>query len=185
MNRRLAVTAAATFVGLVVASNWLTAEYGLIGGFIAAGTFTAGLVLQARDVVRDHAGQQWRRWIAGCIATGAGLSALMTFAAGSFPGGPSPLRLAVASAVAFTLSELADTLVYEPLRQRGRDRARAASNAVGSVIDSVLFLVIAGFPLWPAVAGQVGGKWLVSVVLPLGIAKLFRRRTRRVSWRAA
>lgn len=173
-----ALVAAGAFVALIAASNLLTAKYGVVGGVVTAGTFTAGLVLQARDVVRDHAGRFWRRWIATCVGIGAGLSAVMTFTAGSFPGGPSPLRLAVASAVAFTLAELADTFVYEPLRRRGKHRARAASNAVGSVVDSVLFLALAGFPLWPSTIGQVGIKWVMSVALPLiaaGVARAVLR----------
>jgi uncharacterized PurR-regulated membrane protein YhhQ (DUF165 family) len=154
------ILAAAAFVSLVVASNWLTAEYGLIGGFVTAGTFTAGLVLAARDAVRETAGI----WASlACIAAGVAISAVMA--------GPV---LALASGAAFALSEVADAAVYEPLRRRGKVRALAWSNAVGSVVDSFAFLMIAGFPLWPAVAGQVGVKWVMAVGLPLiavGVAR--------------
>jgi uncharacterized PurR-regulated membrane protein YhhQ (DUF165 family) len=164
----LAITAAVAFVGLVVASNWLTAEYGLIGGFVTAGTFTAGLVLAARDAVRETAGV----WAAlGCVAVGAVLSVFM-----STPG------LALASGIAFAASEIADTLVYEPLRRQGRARALAWSNLVGSVVDSLLFLTIAGFPIWPAVVGQVAVKWAMCVALPLlvigGARAVLRNRVR-------
>lgn len=164
----LAFSAACAFVGLVVASNWLTAEYGLIGGFVTAGTFTAGLVLAARDAVRETAGV----WAAlGCVAAGAALSVFMSTPA-----------LALASGVAFGLSEVADTLVYEPLRRSGRMRALAWSNAVGSVVDSLLFLALAGFPLWPAIAGQVATKWVMAVGLPLlvigGVRAVLRNRVR-------
>lgn len=164
-NRKaLGAVSGAAFISLVVASNWLTARYGLVGGVVAAGTFTAGLVLAARDAVRETAGTTW---VFACITVGAALSALMTFAAGTLPGGPSPMRLAMASGVAFGLSEIADHYVYEPLRTNGKSRALAASNAVGSVVDSALFLALAGFPLWPALAGQIGVKWAVAVALPL------------------
>lgn len=168
MNRTLAIISAAAFIGLVAASNWLTARYGLVAGFVTAGTFTAGLVLAARDAVRETAGV----WASlGCVAAGAGLSALMATPA-----------LAVASGVAFALSEIADTTVYEPLRREGRMRALAWSNLVGSVVDSLLFLSIADFPLWPAVAGQVAVKWAVCVVLPLlaygGARAVLRHRVR-------
>jgi uncharacterized PurR-regulated membrane protein YhhQ (DUF165 family) len=162
------ILAAAAFVSLVVASNWLTAEYGLIGGFVTAGTFTAGLVLAARDAVRETAGI----WASlACIAAGVAISAVMA--------GPV---LALASGAAFALSEVADAAVYEPLRKRGRARALAWSNAVGSVVDSVAFLLIAGFPLWPAVVGQVGVKWAVAVGLPLitvGVARAVLRHRLR------
>lgn len=163
-TRTLAVVSGVAFIALVAASNWLTARYGLIGGFVAAGTFTAGLVLAARDAVRETAGIAW---VFACIAAGAALSAVMTYAAGTFPGGPTPLRLATASGIAFGLSEIADHFVYEPLRTTGQTRALAWSNAVGSVVDSFLFLALAGFPLWPAVAGQVAIKWVVAVALPV------------------
>jgi hypothetical protein len=102
--RILATLAAVAFIGLVVASNWLTAEYGLIGGFVTAGTFTAGLVLAARDAVRETAGI----WASlACIAAGVAISAVMA--------GPA---LALASGAAFALSELVDTAVYEPLRRK-------------------------------------------------------------------
>jgi len=140
------------FIGLVVASNWLTARYGLVLDLVTAGTFTAGLVLLVRDWVHETAGV---RWVFVAIAAGAALSFVMA----------SP-RLALASAVAFTLAELADLAVYAPLRESGRKRAAAVSNIAGAAVDSLLFLTLAGFPLWPAVAGQVGVKWAVSV-LPL------------------
>jgi hypothetical protein len=167
-RRLLAVVASAAFVGLVVASNWLTARYGLVFGFVTAGTFTAGLVLAARDAVRETAGV----WASlGCIAAGVAVSAFM-----------STPQLALASGAAFALSELADTAVYEPLRRRSRTRALAWSNLVGSVVDSVLFLTLAGFPLWPAVVGQVAVKWAVCVALPLlaigGARAVLRNRLR-------
>lgn len=168
IKSRNAVAAAINFVGLVAASNWLTVEYGLLGGIVAAGTLTAGLVLAARDAVRETAGV----WAAlACIAAGVAVSAIMA--------GP---RLALASGAAFALSELVDTAVYEPLRRRSHTRALAWSNLVGSVIDSVLLLALAGFPMWPAVAGQVAVKWVMAVALPLiavGVARaVFRHRIR-------
>lgn len=163
-SKTLAAVSAAAFIGLVVASNWLTARYGLVAGFVTAGTFTAGLVLAARDAVRETIGIAW---VFACIAAGAAASAVMTYAAGTFPGGPSPLQLALASGVAFGLSEVADHFVYEPLRTSGRTRALAWSNAVGSVVDSAMFLFLAGFPVWPAIVGQVAVKWLLAVAMPV------------------
>ncbi len=164
----LPILAAVSFVAMVVASNVLTARYGLVAGFVTAGTFTAGLVLAARDAVRELAGM----WASlGCVAAGVAVSVFMA--------GP---HLALASGVAFAASELLDAVVYEPLRRRGRMRALAWSNAAGSVADSVLFLVLAGFPLWPAVVGQVGVKWMMAVGLPLlawGVARaVLRHRVR-------
>jgi uncharacterized PurR-regulated membrane protein YhhQ (DUF165 family) len=159
---------AAMFVALVVASNWLTARYGLVAGFVTAGTFTAGLVLAARDAAREVGGV----WLAfACIAVGCALSVVM-----------STPQLAVASGAAFAISEVADTLVYEPLRRRGRIAALGWSNLAGSIIDSFAFLLIAGFPVWPAVAGQVAVKLTLSVIVAVpilwGMRAVLRNRVR-------
>ncbi|GAA5200763.1 hypothetical protein GCM10023322_79330 [Rugosimonospora acidiphila] len=73
----------------------------VVGGCTAA----AGLTLLARDWVHHGAG---RPEVLACIATGALTSAAL---AGS--------RVALASATAFLLSELADLIVYQRLRRRG------------------------------------------------------------------
>lgn len=156
MNRTLAAAAAVTFIALVVASNWLTAQYGLVAGLVTAGTFTAGIALACRDAVRETAGLFAAL---GCVVVGAGLSYWLA--------GPA---LALASGAAFLLAELFDTAVYEPLRRRGRARAVAASQVVGAVVDSVVFLALAGFPLWPAAGTQTVVKWLV-VLVPLALIK--------------
>ena len=104
----------AGFVATVVAANALTATFGLIpvgfGLTATAGTFAAGLTLLARDWVHHTAG---RAAVLACIAAGALLSAGLA--------GP---RLALASAAAFGLSELADLLVYQRLRPPRLDPRR-------------------------------------------------------------
>jgi hypothetical protein len=87
------------------------------------------------------------RWVIGCILAGAVISALF-----------SP-RIALASCVAFLASELADYAVYTPLRRRNRHGAAIASNIVGAIVDTILFLTIAGFPLsaiWGQLAIKIG-----------------------------
>lgn len=146
--------AVAVFVATVVAANVLTAAYGLIpvgfGLTATAGTAAAGATLLARDWVHDGAG---RTAVLGCIAAGALLSAGLA--------GP---RLAVASATAFLLSELADLAVYQPLRRRGLVRAVLASNAVGAPLDTIVFLTVAGLPVWAALPGQLWVKTLATIV---------------------
>jgi len=159
--------AVAAFVALVAAANWLTVQYGLVPvgfGLVAtAGTWAAGLVLVARDLVQDLAG----RWVVlGCIAAGGVLSAVLA----------TP-QLALASAAAFTVAELVDFAVYTPLRRRGWARAVAASSVVGSVMDSVLFLTLAGFPLWAALPGQLLAKTaaMAAVVVPVVVVRAVSR----------
>jgi queuosine precursor transporter len=91
-------------------------------------------------------------------------------------------RLALASATAFVLSELADLIVYQPLRRRGWLRAVIASNAVGAPVDTILFLALAGFPIWAAVPGQLLAKATatpVALVLAARAARaVLRHRVR-------
>lgn len=168
-TRRTAAVAA--FLALIVAANWLTSAYGLIPvgmGLVAtAGTWAAGLVFLARDAVQDTAG---RGATLACIAVGAALSGILT----------TP-QLAAASATAFAASEIVDLAIYTPLRRRGWARAAVASNIGGSIIDTLIFLAIAGFPIWQAMPGQMFAKTTatLAVVIPVVVGRaLLRHRIR-------
>jgi len=95
--------------------------------------------------------------------------------------------LAVASATAFLISELADFAVYTPLRGRAAMGGRrwfgavAASNVVGALLDTVLFLGIAFgvAALTPAaLSGQLVGKGWATLALLLAVP-LIREAVRR------
>lgn len=172
MSIGIRIAAIAAFLALAVTANWLTATYGLIpvgiGLTATAGTWCAGLVLLARDWVQDTAS----RWaVLACIAVGAALSWVMT-----------DVTLAAASAAAFAVSELADLTVYTPLRKRGWAKAAVASNLVGSAVDTVVFLALAGFPIWQAMPGQMFAKTTATVVVVAAVvvarAYLLRNRVR-------
>ncbi len=163
---------AACFVGLlltIVAANATLQRFGLwhVGPFIvASGAVWAGFALTLRDGVDDWLGA---RWVLVAIVAGAAVSGLVD---------PS---LAFASGAAFALSELCDFAVYRPLRERGRLRAVFASNLVGSVADSWLFLWLAPFPATlNAVAGLVLAK-LVVTTLTVAVLGGARWSTSRVS----
>lgn len=150
---------AAAFVAVVIAANAATSHLGLVhwlGLTATAGTWVAGFAFVARDYLHESGGK-W--WVLGCILAGASISAAM-----------SPM-VALASAVAFTLAEFADYAVYAPLRRRGYVRAAIASNVVGSVVDTLLFLVIAGFPMSGA-GTQVFLKVALTTVFVIGVARL-------------
>ena len=120
-------------------------------GLVAtAGTYFAGVTFILRDLLQDTAG---KRITVAVILLGA----IVSFAL-------SAPFIALASAVAFLLAELADLAVYTPLRKRGYVRAAVASNVVGAFIDTVVFLAIAGFPVMAALPGQMVGKLLVTAV---------------------
>lgn len=163
------------YLGAIVLANWLVATYGFVpvgfGLAATAGTYAAGLAFVARDAVQDSAG---RGWAVAALAGGALLSWFL-----------STPQLAVASAVAFGLSELADMAVYTPLRRRGYVRAAMASNLVGTVVDTYLFLWLAGFGVAAVVvSGQLVGKayaTLAVVLVVVAVRAVLRQRHRVVA----
>ncbi|MFF3398273.1 VUT family protein [Streptomyces sp. NPDC002659] len=165
----LGPAALTAYAASITAANVLTARYGLVpvapGLVTTAGTFAAGAALLLRDVVQDTLGR-------AAVLCGIAAGAALTFAT-------SP-ALAVASAVAFLAAEVADMAVYTPLRDRGWARAVLASNVVGAVVDTLLFLLLAGFPLTAAsVGGQLVGKLAWATALPVAAVLTFRQ-VRRV-----
>ena len=101
-------------------------DVAVVGKSITTGeVYFAGLAFTLRDFLQERLG---RLWTVAAIVIGAALSALV-----------SP-QFALASGVAFLLSELADFAVYTPLRRRSWGVAIVASNLVGLTIDSALFL---------------------------------------------
>lgn len=160
--------AIAGFIGCILAANYVTTRYGMVPvgfGLVAtAGTYLAGLSFILRDAVQDTAGKVATLAV---IAVGAALSFLVS----------APF-IALASGVAFLLSEVGDLVVYTPLRERGYVRAAVASNIVGALIDTIAFLAIAGFPVTASLPGQMVGKLMVTlVVIVLLVAYRTRRRT--------
>lgn len=153
MARILALTA---YIASIVAANWLTATFGLVpvgfGLLVTAGTFAAGIALVARDGVQQTSG---KRWVIGAILVGAALS--------YFTSSPA---LAIASGLAFLVSELVDLGVFTPLRDRSLATAVLLSSVVSAPVDTVLFLRIAGFPLtWQAVLGQFLVKTAIAAIV--------------------
>lgn len=129
---------AATFLACVPAANWLIGNVGtacipqgpclipVAPGLMApSGVLMIGLALALRDAVQETLG---RAWVLALVIAGSALS--LTF---------SPPALALASAAAFLLSELADFAVYDRLRQRGLAVAVLLSGVVGAILDSLLF----------------------------------------------
>jgi uncharacterized PurR-regulated membrane protein YhhQ (DUF165 family) len=158
--KKLGIAALALFVGTVFAANWLVSNVGLVpvgfGLLAPAGVYVVGLAFTLRDVVQDTLG---KRWVVAAIAAGAVASLVISPA------------LAVASATAFALSEIADFFVYTPMRNSDRPYAAVvASNAIGLVVDSAVFLWLA-FGSLEFLPGQVVGKaWMTLAALPLVFA---------------
>lgn len=144
----------------IAAANVLTTGLGLVpsgfGLLVTAGTYTAGLALALRDTLHDHGGPYV---VLVALAVGVVCSV--------YTADP---RISFASGIAAAGGELIDLAVYRPLRRHSRPAAIAASGVAGAFVDSVGFLVLAGFPV---TASAVGGQLLVKAVWVTGAYVLF------------
>jgi uncharacterized PurR-regulated membrane protein YhhQ (DUF165 family) len=145
MNK-LSLAACFGYVASVLLANVLIVYVGVVSvGFglqAPAGVYVVGLTLILRDYIHEHygVGVACALLLVGCI---------LSFSMGA--------SLAVASAVAFLVSELADTAGYSLTRRYGWGVAVPASNVVGAIVDSALFLLLA-FGSLDFLSGQILGK---------------------------
>jgi len=134
--------AIAAFAATMPIANWLIGNVGTtcvpngpclipvgFGLMAPSGVLMIGLALVLRDWVHELAGKYWAL---GCVVMGAALSLVF-----------SPAALAIASAIAFLFSELADFAVYSKLREKSKPVAVVASQVVGAALDSMLFVYLA------------------------------------------
>jgi uncharacterized PurR-regulated membrane protein YhhQ (DUF165 family) len=163
MSRRYwAALAFAVYVGAIAASNWLITHVGIptgygthltpvgFGLYAPSGVWAAAASFPARDITQRIGG----RWL--------GIAAIIIGAAVSWK--ISDPHIAVASGVTYLCSEGADFAVYTPLQRRWFVPAVVASGCVAAVVDSMLFLHLAGLPAGAAaVAGLVLGKVWVQL----------------------
>ena len=158
-------------------ANWMIGHIGTVcaangpcvipvapGLMAPSGVLMIGIALVLRDLVQRRLGVGYS---AGAVVAGAIVSAAV-----------APPALALASGVAFLLSEFADLAVYTPLAQRRLVTAVVASSLVGLVVDSIIFLWLA-FGSLDFLAGQVVGKgWMVLLSIPF--VQYLRRRDERL-----
>ncbi len=157
-----------SFILVIVAANWSIKQWGVVpigfGLMAPAGVYFAGLAFSIRDGLHESANA---RWIIVAIVLGAGVSYMLEDVG----------KIAIASGVAFLCSELADFLVYTPLRNKGKMGALLLSNAVGLVLDSIIFLYLA-FGSLEFLSGQITAKaYMTGAVLVLMLCyKLIKRQ---------
>ena len=183
-RRTIGIVAVVAYIATIFAANWSIQNLGVCSGqgpctipvwpgvLAPSGVLWAGLAFTLRDLVQDHLG---RIATVVAIVIGAALSALIS-AGGTVPGGVMPLALA--SGTAFLVSELADFAVYTPLRERNWLGAVAASNVVGFIADSALFLVLA-FGSLDFLAGQIIGKGWMTLLAVAVMWTVRRQREQR------
>ena len=164
----LVVAMLIAYLSTVIIANWAVEEFGIVPvGFnlsAPAGVYVAGIAFTLRDILHEIAG---RGMVILAILAGSTLSLAVA----------SP-KLAIASAAAFGFSELADLAVYTPINKHRWLLAIAASNVVGLIIDSALFLWLA-FGSWMFLPGQVAGKAWMTIVAVMILASGRRISSRR------
>lgn len=166
---------------LIAAANLLTAKFDpliLAGGalIVPLGSLFAGAVFILRDLVQMRHGKwatyitiMWAALLSGCLSVLLGDTA----------------SVAVASVVAFFVSEAVDTEIFSMLRRSLAVRI-LLSGIVGGCLDSVLFVVLGLSPLgantipWeavpPAVLGQMLTKASVQAAAAGGYYYITKRR---------
>lgn len=160
---------ALAFIGLVILANWLASKYivhvPLTPYMAPAGVFCIGAVLVLRDWMQQLRGLLWTMplvYAAGLISWGVG----------ELAGWTGLEKIAVASVVAFTISETVEALVFTPLRKRNLTVGVALSATVGNALDSWIFLTLA-FSSTAFFWGQFWGK---TEAIAVGVALTAGRR---------
>ena len=148
------------YIGTIVLANICTVTFGLVpigfGLMVTAGTFAAGFALIARDAVQVKSG---KAIVLIAIVLGAAISAITS--------NPS---IAVASGIAFLVSELVDFAVFTPLKAKSLAGAVVTSSVISAPVDTVLFLQLAGFGVtWQAVLGQFIVKTALALIAAIVI----------------
>ncbi len=157
------------YVALAILANWLASAYIVTVPFThrlaPAGVFAIGAILVLRD---------WLQQLAGLAATLflVFIAAIVSFSAGEVFGWTDLRKIAVASLVAFIVSETAEAVVFTPIRRRSLTAGVALSGIVGTALDSWIFLSLA-FGSLAFFWGQCIGK---GEMIAVGVALTALRR---------
>ncbi|MEM9581612.1 MAG: queuosine precursor transporter [Pseudomonadota bacterium] len=126
---------------VVVASNILVQF--LFGNWLTWGAFTYPIAFLITDIMNRVYGVSAARkvvftgFIVGIICSLIGSQIMLEF-------GPAvPLRIAVASAIAFLTAQMLDVSIFDKLRAGVWWKAPLASTLIGSAVDTALFFTIA------------------------------------------
>ena len=125
----------------------------VFGAALPPMTFLVGAVF----ILRDYAQKDLGHYVWVPMAVGILLSYLMA----------DPF-IAMASALAFIVSEATDWAVYTKTKRPMKDRI-LLSSAISVPVDSLVFLVVAGFFGWTAFFVMVVSKMIASVIVWLSL----------------
>ena len=176
-DKAIGIAFLVAFVITVVGANWALLTYGIVPiGFgldAPASVYFVGLTFTFRDGLRERLGFKGALL---AIAIGGILSYILEVR----QDGNLFARIALASAAAFAVSEFADAVVYERIREYSRLLGIIGSNTVGLVVDSALFLTLA-FGSLEFLTGQVVGKFYMTVLAIILIVAWERGRRLRAA----
>ncbi len=159
----------------------------LVGIVVPAAVFIYALTFTLIDLVNERFGKQGARYVVYTAFMANLFLAAYTRFAIWLPAAPfyqgqaafasilgSTPRIVLASLVAYLVSSLIDTEVFAWWRERvgGYRWLRVvSSNAVSTLVDSIVFITLAFwgvFPVWPLIEGQYLIKMTVTVIsIPL------------------
>lgn len=142
---------------VIVLSNWLVQFP--INDWLTWGAFSYPLVFLVADLTNRALGPQAARRVAWI---GFAVAVLVSLAV-------APWRIAVASGLAFIVSQLMDIALFNRLRQMSWWKAPLIGSMVASVVDTAVFFAIAfaGTEMnWlQLTAGDLAMKWAMAVLL--------------------
>jgi len=131
------------YIFALVAANLLVATIGpwfsVVNSFVLI-----GLDLTLRDKLHDKWGGNPIK-IGGLIVVAGVISYLLNPASG---------QIAIASVVAFTLSMVVDSFVYQKLKDKPWEKRVTGSNLAGAAVDSLAFPTIAFGGLMPEIVAM-------------------------------
>lgn len=156
------------YVALIPLVNWGFANVPVIpmpdGGYWAPLAIVTGLIL----VVRDFAQREVGHYILLPLLIGLAISYVM-----------APPEIALASGIAFAISELVDYFVYTTSRRPLSERV-LISSTLSAPLDSTLFLLIADLAIpgvfsWSTLLTSIASKLLGAYV----VYRLLKRREQK------
>ena len=155
------------YLGSIILANILVHTFGIVtvlGLTFPAGAAAIGLTFSARDFVQQRYGKF------GCWGWML-VASLLTLAFNQ--------QLALASVSAFCIAELCDWVIYT--RTKGSlEKRLVLSNLISTPLDSLVFVLLAFGPAWPAILGQTIIK-LLSSLLMLPMLRSGRLRSYQLS----
>lgn len=154
----------AVYIAAMVVANllvwWLGPWFSPINSFVLI-----GLDLTLRDVMHERI---TRLQMLGVILAGGAITWIAN---------PSAQMIAVASAVAFTASALADWATYARLHDKAWMTRSNWSNVVGAAVDSILFPTIAFGGFLPVIVlGQFAAKVVGGAIWAAVFSRFYRTR---------